>query len=179
MPFQFQPTLENEFVKIQPLKASDFDLLFSIASDPLLWEQHPSRTRYQRDVFEVFFKGAIESKGAFLVLNAKTGEVIGSSRFYDYDEEKKCVAIGYTFVARSHWGKGYNPALKRLMMEHAFQNVDKIIFHIGASNIRSQKAIEKIGAKKIGEAEISYYGERNNLNFIYQIEKRDWKSGNE
>lgn len=174
MPFQFQPTLENEFVKIQPLKETDFDLLFSVASDPLLWEQHPSRTRYQRDVFEVFFKGAIDSQSAFLVLDAKTNQVIGSSRFYDYDEKNSSVAIGYTFVARSSWGKGYNPALKKLMMEHAFQYVDNVIFHIGAKNIRSQKSIEKIGAKKIGEAEISYYGEQNNLNFIYQIEKNSW-----
>lgn len=174
MPFQFQLALENEFVKIQPLKESDFDLLYSVASDPLLWEQHPSRTRYQREVFEVFFKGAVDSKSAFLVLDAKTNKVIGSSRFYEYDEKNSSVAIGYTFVARTHWGKGYNPALKKLMMKHAFQYVDKIIFHIGAVNIRSQKAIEKIGAKKIGEAQISYYGEQNNLNFIYQIEKSSW-----
>jgi RimJ/RimL family protein N-acetyltransferase len=175
MQFDLQPILENEFVKIRPLKEDDFETLYSIACDPLIWEQHPNKDRYKREVFQNFFKGAVESKGAFLVFNAKTGKPIGSSRFCNLDEEKKIVEIGYTFLAKDHWGTTYNRALKTLMLDHAFRFVNSVLFHIGAANIRSQKAIEKLGAKKIGEAEVAYYGETSKLNFIYQMEKGNWK----
>jgi RimJ/RimL family protein N-acetyltransferase len=176
MEFELQPTLENDLIKIQPLKPSDFETLYAIANDPLLWEQHPNKDRYKRNVFETFFKGAIESGGAFLVFDNKTKQVIGSSRFYGVDKEKNEVAIGYTFIARSHWGKNYNKALKSLMINHAFKFVDHVIFHVGAVNLRSQKAVGNIGGKKIGEVEMEYYGEPNRLNFIYQISKTDWQN---
>lgn len=172
--FELQPILENEFVKIQPLQSTDFEVLYSIASDPLIWEQHPNKDRYKKEVFENFFKGAIESGGAFLVFDKQTGEAIGSSRYYDYKQEDKSVLIGYTFFARSHWGSKYNPALKKLMLQHAFQYVDRVIFHIGADNVRSQKAIERLGASKIEELEVEYYGEETKLNFVYAINKTDW-----
>src|SRR6478736_8054005 len=122
--FDLQPTtLSNELIKLVPLKESDFEKLFAVASDPLIWEQHPTRNRYQRDVFQNYFNGAVESKGAFIVHDAKTNEVMGSSRYYEPDEIKKSIKIGYTFIARKYWGKGYNPALKSLMMNHAFQYV--------------------------------------------------------
>ncbi len=171
MSFELQPSLQNEFVKIFPLGENDLEKLYAVANDPLLWEQHPNKDRYKREVFEIFFKGALESKGAFLVYDAKTGEVIGSSRFYGYDKEKSLISIGYTFVSRNCWGKGHNAALKKLMLEHAFKFVDNVVFHIGAHNIRSQKAIQKLGAQKIAEQQMSYYGEQNNLNFIYLIAK--------
>jgi len=176
MNFDLQPTLENDLIKIQPLKPTEFETLYAVANDPLLWEQHPNKDRYKRDVFETFFKGAIESGGAFLVFDKKTGQAIGSSRFYGVDKEKSEVAIGYTFIARDYWGKNYNKALKSLMINHAFKFVDNVIFHVGAVNLRSQKAVGNIGGKKIGEVEMEYYGEPNRLNFIYQIKKVDWQN---
>ena len=173
MDFELQPTIENDLVKIQPLKPTDFELLYKIASDPLIWEQHPNKDRYQREVFQTFFKGAIESGGAFLVFNNK-GEPIGSSRFYEFDKNASSILIGYTFIAKDHWGREYNKALKSVMLKHAFKFVDTVFFHIGSTNIRSQKAIEKLGAKKMGEVEVAYYGEATKLNFIYQIEKDNW-----
>ena len=172
--FEFQPTLENEFVKIQPLKDVDFEVLYAVASDPLIWEQHPNKDRYKRDVFEVFFKGAMESGGAFLVFDNQTGEAIGSSRYYDFSADNKSILIGYTFFARSHWGSIFNPALKNLMIQYAFQFVDAVIFHIGANNLRSQKAIERLGAIKTGELEVEYYGEASKLNFVYEITKENY-----
>jgi hypothetical protein len=83
--FDLQPSLENESVKIQPLQSIDFEVLYSVASDPLIWEQHPNKDRYKREVFETFFKGAMESGAAFLVIDKKTNKVIGSSRYYDLD----------------------------------------------------------------------------------------------
>lgn len=170
--FDWQPyNLENELIKLMPLEETDFEALYEVASDPLVWEQHPNKLRYQREVFQNFFEGALISKGAFLIREAKTNEVVGSSRFYDYDEKGNSILIGYTFIGRKFWGNGYNKTLKELMLDYAFQQVDKVYFHIGAFNIRSQKAIEKIGAIKVDEFEVEYYGEDSKLNFVYLIRK--------
>lgn len=167
--FDLQPTLANDLVRLVPLKETDFEALFSVASDPLLWEQHPNKDRYQRTVFENFFKGAMESKGAFIIYETGTDKVIGSSRYYDL--ENNSIAVGYTFIGREYWGKRYNASIKKLMFDHAFQYVEKIILHIGETNFRSQKAAEKIGATKVGEINVAYYGEPVKLNFIYEIKK--------
>ena len=175
MEFDLQPTyLKNDSIFLQPLNPNDFEALYKVASDPLIWEQHPNKNRYQREVFEVFFEGAILSKGAFMVYDTHTKALIGSSRFYDYNKTENCITIGYTFIAKNHWGGIYNPALKSLMLNHAFQYVNHVILHIGANNIRSQKATEKLGAKKMAEIEMEYYGEPNRLNFLYQIDKENW-----
>lgn len=174
MNFDLQPNLENELITIVPLKGTDFDKLYAVASDPLIWEQHPNKDRYKRAVFENFFKGAMESKGAFIIYDKATGNVVGSSRYYELNEEKSSVAIGYTFIGRDFWGKGYNAALKKLMLDYAFQFADKVILHIGATNFRSQKATEKLGAVKISEIELAYYGEPVKWNFVYQIDKAKW-----
>lgn len=174
MLFELQPILENELIKIRPLEPSDFEILFKVASDPFIWEQHPNPDRYKREVFENYFKGAIESKGAFLVLNNQSGIAIGSSRYYEYNEVENSIAIGYTFLAKDHWGSTFNRALKSLMLDHAFIFIDKVIFHIGANNIRSQTAILKLGATKMGEIEMAYYGEIKKLDFLYRINKEDW-----
>jgi RimJ/RimL family protein N-acetyltransferase len=164
MKFELQPThLQNEFIQLIPLQENDFEALYEVANDELLWEQHPNKLRYQRDVFYNFFQGAIESNGAFLIRNVLTNETIGSSRFYDYNKNDNSILIGYTFIGRKYWGKGYNKALKKLMMDYAFQYVRTIYFHVGACNIRSQKAIEKIGAIKVDEIEVPYYGEEAKL----------------
>ncbi len=169
-----QPVLEDELILARPLKENDFEELFSVASDPAIWEQHPNKDRYKREVFEKFFEGAIRSGGAYLVYDKKSKVAIGGTRFYDFDPAQSQLLIGYTFFAKSCWGKGYNHRLKRLMLNYAFNFVDKIIFHIGALNIRSQKSIEKLGAVKTGELEVKYYGEIPKLNFEYQILKKDY-----
>jgi RimJ/RimL family protein N-acetyltransferase len=167
-----QPTnLKNEIVILVPLKQSDFELLYEVASDPLIWEQHPNPDRYKLDVFKNFFQGAMESKGAFLIVDAATGKALGSSRFYDHHPDKKEIKIGYTFFSRACWGKSINKNVKSLMIEHALTFVEDIIFHVGASNIRSQIAMERIGATKIGTEEVAYFGEATRLNCVYQISK--------
>ncbi len=173
--FNLQPTnLINKWVTLIPLQESDFERLYAVASDPKIWEQHPNKLRYQRTVFENFFTGAMESGGAFIIVDTQTGEPIGSSRFCNYHAENNSIEIGYTFYATRCWGKEYNRSAKKLMINHAFQYVDTVIFHIGAGNIRSQKAIEKIGAIKTGEEEHQYFGETTALNFNYEIKKLNY-----
>lgn len=170
----FQPFLHDTFIIARPLQNADFEGLYLAASDPLIWEQHPNKNRYQRPAFENYFKGAIESGGALLVMNAQTNEIIGSSRYSDYKVETNTVSIGYTFFIRSHWGNGHNYSLKKLMLEYIFQFVDTVTFYIGAVNKRSQISIERFGAIKTGEEEMAYYGEEDKLNFIYAITKEQW-----
>lgn len=173
MTLNWQPQhLQNELIALFPLREEDFEDLYTVASDPLVWEQHPNKWRYQREVFQNFFEGALLSQGAFLIRDKASNDIVGCSRFYDYNESEKSVLIGYTFIGRKFWGKGYNKALKKLMLDYAFQFVDKVYFHIGAGNIRSQKSIVKIGALKVDEYELAYYGEEPKLNFVYLIEKK-------
>lgn len=168
--FNLQPNhLKNELLLLSPLQENNFEELYSVANDELLWKQHPNKLRYQRDVFTNFFEGAMQSSGAFIIRDSANNEVIGSSRFYDYNETEQSILIGYTFIGRKFWGKNYNKSLKKLMLDYAFQYLDKVYFHIGACNIRSQKAIEKISAIKIDEFEVEYYGEESKLNFVYEI----------
>lgn len=141
-----QPNLKGRLLTLRPLAAEDFDALFAAASDPLIWEQHPERNRYEQEVFKKFFDSGIVSKGAFVAIDNANGEVIGSSRYYDFDEQAKEIAIGYTFLVRRCWANGYNKEMKRLMIAHAFTFADAILFHIGEHNYRSQLATKKTGA---------------------------------
>lgn len=150
MPFDLQPVLQGDLLLLRPLQPDDFDELFAVASDPLIWEQHPSSDRYKPDVFQQFFRGALESGGAFVVIDLSDGRIIGSSRYNGYDETKSEIEIGWTFLARTHWGGVYNREMKQLMLRHAFQFVRKVVFLVGPHNYRSQKAMEKIGGVRAG-----------------------------
>lgn len=150
MPFDRQPVLQGDLIEIRPLRPEDYDALFVVASDPLIWEQHPESTRYQEEVFRGFFRGALESGGAFVAIDRQTGRIIGSSRYHGYDQATSEIEIGWTFLARSHWGGVYNGEMKRLMLDHAFQFVENVIFLIGPQNVRSRRAVEKIGGELIG-----------------------------
>ena len=169
-----QPQLENDLVILEPLNQNDFENLYSAAADPKVWEQHPNKNRYKREVFQIFFDGAIESKGAFKIIFKETNQVIGSSRFYDYDENDASIIVGYTFYSTDSWGKGTNPSVKKLMFDYIFQFVDKIYLHVGANNIRSQIAVQRLDCTKIQEELVAYYGEEPKLNFVYEMTKENW-----
>ena len=150
MPFDLQPILKGRLLELRPLRADDFDDLYAVAADPLIWEQHPASDRYKEEVFRDLFRGALESGGALVAVDVKDGRIIGSSRFYAYDAEKSEIEIGYTFLARSHWGGAYNGEMKKLMLRHAFRFVNSVVFLVDFQNLRSQKAMEKIGGVRDG-----------------------------
>ena len=146
----WQPTLEGALVRLRPLVAADWADLFAVASDPLIWEQHPSSDRYQEPVFRAFFDEAMASGGAFLVEDTATGTTIGSTRYTAHDPATRTIEVGYTFLARAYWGGQHNGEMKRLMLTYAFQHVDVVEFLIGPANIRSRTAVERIGAQYVG-----------------------------
>jgi RimJ/RimL family protein N-acetyltransferase len=164
---KFDAVLENEIIRLLPLKLMHFEELYTIASDKEIWEQHPQNDRWKREVFEIYFNSAIESNSAFLILSQNNNQIIGCTRYYEFNENEKSIAIGYTFLAKKFWGGFINSSLKKLMINYAFGFVDKIYFHVGAQNIRSQKAIEKLGALLVKKEVIPFLGKPDKINLIY------------
>src|SRR5213078_5325368 len=171
MAFDLQPNLKGGLVELRPLRAEDWRALFTVASDPLIWEQHPERDRHEKDVFQVFFREALESAGAFVVIDRSSQQIIGSTRFYGYDPEKSEIEIGWTFLARKYWGGRYNAEMKQLLLDHAFRFVQTVVFFVGAQNFRSQTDMEKMGATRNGIVKRVYGNHPPHLNVKYVIRK--------
>jgi len=173
--FELQPTLTGDLLQLRPLNPSDFEALFAAASDPLIWEQHPENDRYTREVFQRYFDSALESGGAFAIVERKTDRIIGSSRYYGFDSAKREIEIGWTFLERAFWGGTYNRELKTLMLGHAFKFVDRVLFIVGEDNLRSRKAVEKIGAKYLRDfVRPDRYGNLT-TNVVYRLDSSAWK----
>ncbi len=165
MSFDYQPILRGVLVELRPLRAQDYDSLYAVAADPLIWEQHPVPNRHEEAVFQEFFRESLVSGGALVAIDINKQRLIGSSRFHGYTDQHSEVEIGWTFLARSYWGGLYNGEMKRLMLEHAFRFVDNVVFLIGLQNIRSQRAVEKIGGTRVG-TRLDASGRES---YVYQI----------
>jgi RimJ/RimL family protein N-acetyltransferase len=143
--FDLQPHLTSEILEVRPMHPDDWEPLFAVAADPLIWEVHPARERYKEEYFKDYFGEALESGGALVAIDRKTGQIIGASRYFWYGRDQSELEIGWTFLSRVYWGGVYNGELKRLMLDYAFQFVDRVIFLVGVGNVRSQRAMSKIG----------------------------------
>jgi RimJ/RimL family protein N-acetyltransferase len=173
MEFDPQPRLHGEQLMLRPLQAGDRDALWEVARDPLVWEQHPDKTRFQPEGFARFFQNSLDSGSALVVVETASNRIIGSARYYDWDPARREVAIGYTFLARAYWGGATNGELKRLMIGHAARWAERVWFHVGKHNLRSQRAMEKIGAKVECEALRPLNGEM--IPFLYyRIDTAGW-----
>lgn len=169
-----QPSLEGRLLRLRPLLPADFEPLFAVSSDPKVWEQHPERLRYQRPVFENFFAAALESKGALVAIDLANGEMIGSSRYSGLRLEESRVEVGYTFLARRCWGRGFNAEMKKLMLDHAFQAVDEVFFYVGGSNWRSRTAMERVGATLVRTIERTPLEGAPYTSVEFRIRKAEW-----
>ena len=146
-PIDLQPTLIGDAIRLRPLAAADLEELYQVASDPQIWAMHPDSERYKREIFTAhYFNGALASHGALAVLEKTSGRIIGSSRYYEWNPGTREICIGYTFIERNHWGRGTNRELKQLMLTHIFQWARTVWFHVGKINLRSRRAVEKLGA---------------------------------
>ncbi|MGZ8361411.1 MAG: GNAT family N-acetyltransferase [Allosphingosinicella sp.] len=170
MTFDRQPTLTGELLELRPLREEDYDAAFAVASDPLIWALHPARDRWQEAVFRGFFGDAMASGGAFAVVDRADGRLIGSTRFAGYAPERSEVEIGWTFLARSHWGGRFNKEMKSLMLAHAFRFVDSVLFVVGPENWRSRRAVEKIGGVLDGRRR----DDTGLESVVYRIRNADW-----
>lgn len=172
--FELQPTLVGRLVTLRPLRADEFEELYRAASDPLIWEQHPESDRHVREVFRRFFDGAIQSGGAFAVIDNATGRVVGSSRYCNLNLDKSEVEVGYTFVERAYWGGAVNGEMKRLMLDHAFQFVERVVFVVGENNVRSRGAMRKIGGRLEGMSDgVDRHG-ASRRSMVFVITRDSW-----
>jgi N-acetyltransferase len=169
--FDLQPNLRGDLIELRPLSDGDFEELYLAASDPLIWQQHPLPDRYKEPIFRSFFAEALESRGAFVAIDSKTQKIIGSSRYYELDTARSQVVIGYTFLKRDYWGGVYNREMKRLMLEHAFKYVAIVQFHVDETNLRSQKAMAKIGGRQVGQFQKPKPGGGTRTALIYAISR--------
>ena len=163
---------------LRPLRPDDWQALFAVASDPLIWAVHPSHDRWQEPLFRTFFDDALAKRGAPVAIDRQTGKMVGSSRFQAYDPaDGGSVEIGWTFLARSHWGGGFNAELKRLMLSHALGFVSRVDFRIGEANWRSRKAMEKIGGELSNRTELAETTAGMVRHVIYEITRESFASG--
>jgi RimJ/RimL family protein N-acetyltransferase len=172
MEADLQPHLLGDLIELRPLREGDWEQLFQVASDPLIWEQHSNHDRHREDVFRKFFHDAIHSCGALVAIDRRTQRIIGSSRFVWYDKDLNTIEIGWSFLARHSWGGRYNGEMKRLMLQHAFTFARRVVFVIGAHNRRSRRAIERIGAVLTSQREkgVDAEGRESDL-VVYEVHK--------
>ena len=173
-----QPTLEGELVLLRPLRPGDWDALYAVASDPLIWEVHPAHDRWQEPVFRDYFADALEHGGALAVIDRRDGGMAGSSRFQNFDPaDGGSVEIGWTFLARAYWGGRYNREMKRLMLEHALNSVERVVFRVGETNWRSRGAMEKIGGRLTDRIDITQLPAGPARHVIYEIDRQSFAGG--
>ena len=172
-----QPTLEGERLLLRPLRAGDWPALFAVAADPLIWEVHPANDRWQEPVFRAFFADALAQGGAIVAIDRSSGAIVGSSRWQGHDPDASRVEIGWTFLARSHWGGGFNRELKRLMLAHAFRWVERVTFSVGEDNHRSRRAMEKIGGRLTDRVEVRQMAGLTTRHVAYEIAREDFARG--
>jgi RimJ/RimL family protein N-acetyltransferase len=173
-----QPTLEGERLLLRPLRPDDWDALFAVASDPLVWERHPANDRWQEPVFREFFANALAGGGALVAIDKASGAIVGSSRFQGHDPaDGGSVEIGWTFLARSHWGGSWNREMKRLMLAHALAQVARVDFRVGETNLRSRRAMEKIGGRLSERDEVIDMAGKLVRHVIYEIDRDSFASG--
>ena len=150
--------------------------MFAAGSDPEIWRVHPVPDRYTEPSFRKYFDGAVSSKMAFVFVDRTTGRLVGSSRYYGHDPDLKEIEIGWTFLARSHWGGRTNREVKRLMLDHAFTFAHTVVFWVGEQNWRSQGAMTKIGGvKRRGLFVREMSGDTPY--FIFEITKEKYEQG--
>ena len=173
-----QPTLTGERLLLRPLRADDWDALFAVASDPLVWDQHPEPERWREPTFAEYFASLLNRGGSLAVIDKISGTLIGTSRFqYGSREDGGTIEIGSTFLARSHWGGAVNRELKRLMVTHALQSVAQVEFWVGQANLRSCRALDKIGARLVDRVEPVEIAGRQMPHAVYAISREDFAAG--
>ena len=174
-----QPVLETERLQLRPLAEEDREALYAIASDPAVWEQHPIHDRWRREVFDAFFDESLGSGGGLAVVRKSDSAIVGHSRYgeVELDEEGDVVEIGWTFLAPMCWGKGLNHEMKRAMLAHALEQVERVEFRVGDTNYRSRNALEAIGAVRTDRYELGRYQGKRVVHLVYEITRESFANG--
>lgn len=163
----FKCEFENNYLRLFQAQNSDFEKLYLVAKDPKIWEQHPENDRWKKSKFSLFFKNGLSNEfGLLIVFDKRDNNFIGSTRFYGYDINNSAIRVGFTFISKEYWGTTVNFHIKKMMLDYAFNFVHNIFFDIGVNNIRSRKAVEKIGARLVIDSPTG--------NVVYRIVKENF-----
>lgn len=162
---------------LRPTRVDDWDALYAIASDPLLWAGHPAWDRHEELVFRAYFETNLASGGCLTICDCADGSVRGASRYSNLDVAQRAIEIGGTYIARAHWGGPTNRETKRLLIAHALATLNRVSFQIGAANIRSRRAIEKIGARLTDRTVFAEMAGASVEHVFYEIDRRDFANG--
>jgi N-acetyltransferase len=169
--FNAQPILTGDTITLRPLSADDWDALYAVARDPLIWEGHPQHDRWKVDVYRAYFEQGLASRGALVVIDRASGAIIGSSRYSTEFAQAGEIEIGWTFLARSFWGGQTNREMKTMMISHALSHYEKVIFRIGETNGRSRRAMEKIGGRLLDRDQYMMASGNKVRNLFYAIDQ--------
>ena len=173
-----QPTLDGERLLLRPVVEGDREALFAVASDPELWALHPAHDRWQRPVFDVMFGDALANGGGLAVIDKSAGRIIGSSQYRPSGKLPGAVEIGWSFLARAYWGGATNREMKRLMLSHALAEVEQAVFRVGAGNLRSRRAMAKIGGRLLDLTEdVTFPDGRTICHVFYAIDRKSFAAG--
>lgn len=148
--------LENEIVKLKPLELNDLSGILEAASYPEIWSHMSTTIEKMVDVHN-FVENALlmrrnKTEFPFVIVDKKTGEIIGSTRFMDIDDTHQRVEIGTTWLTPVYWRTAINTNCKYLLLQYCFEtlHLQRVQIKTDHENIQSQKAIERIGATKEG-----------------------------
>jgi N-acetyltransferase len=169
--FDFQPHLTGDLIALRPMIEADFEALYAVASDPLIWAMHPTHERWQRPVFRANIDEAFAEHGGLVAIDKATDTIIGFSRYSQIAVGPDEIEIGWSFLARNYWGGRYNRDMKAIMIAHALKSFDRVIFRVGETNIRSRQAMEKIGGVRIEWDEILPIFGREAVYIAYEIRR--------
>ncbi len=169
--FDFQPRLRGQLLDLRPVEVADWEGLFAVGSDPDVWAGHPERDRYLEPKFRAYFEEGLASGAALVAVDRKDGRITGWSRYSTRFAGPDEIEIGWTFLGQAYWGGTYNAEMKRLMLDHAFRFVGRVIFRINAANGRSRRAAEKIGATLTGATQVAILGGVPTETVFYAIER--------
>lgn len=149
--------LENESALLRPLEVSDFDALLPFSlNEPELWTYSLLPASGSENL-KTYIQHALDGRAAktsyaFIVIDKTSGDVAGSTRFYDYQAHHNTVQLGFTWYGKKFQGTGLNKNCKYLMLDYAFRELelDRVEFRADNNNLRSIAAMKSIGCTQEG-----------------------------
>ena len=177
--------LQSKHVSLEFLLPEHTEELRILAKDDRIWEftktlliDEKYDQRFDEYISLALDNKALEGQVAFVIRRVTDRSIIGMTRYYGIDEKNKRLNIGYTWYIPSVWGKVYNKECKLLLLSYAFENLNfnRVGFEVAHQNIRSQKAVEKIGGVK--EGVLRKYAQRpdgiSRDTFVFSIINDEW-----
>jgi N-acetyltransferase len=183
--------LKGQRVYLKELRPEYLPALKQLAKDPRLWEYTKSFIIDDSfdEQFDHYMKMAFGEQGdcifsvglqkSFVIFRSSDDAIIGMTRYYGIDEKNKRLDIGYTWYTPEVWGRVHNKECKLLLLQYAFEvlQMNRVGFHVAHINLRSQRAVEKIGGVKEGVMRKHSYQKDGSIRHtvLYSILNEEWE----